>query len=168
MGRSQEGARSHRRVTRQGRQDRSHTTPVPVSTGGRLQRQRQHRRRGELHLQSAIGDKRMLKTYQAIAAGLLLMASAAAAQDAKAVIDTASKAMGADIPKTVEFSVTGFDFVLGQASLPDAPAPCCGRGRRERIRGVGEASNPSEAINLRIKPSLSMPILRGFSSWTSG
>jgi hypothetical protein len=65
----------------------------------------------------------MLKTYQAIAAGLLLMASAAAAQDAKAVIDTASKAMGADILKTVEFSATGFDFVLGQAYRPDAPWP---------------------------------------------
>src|SRR6476620_11068496 len=65
----------------------------------------------------------MLKTYQAIAAALLLLASAAAAQDAKAVIDTASKAMGADILKTVEFSATGFDFVLGQAYRPDAPWP---------------------------------------------
>jgi glyoxylase-like metal-dependent hydrolase (beta-lactamase superfamily II) len=65
----------------------------------------------------------MLKTCQAIAACLLLLASAAAAQDAKAVIDTASKTMGADTLKTVEFSATGFDFVLGQAYRPDAPWP---------------------------------------------
>jgi glyoxylase-like metal-dependent hydrolase (beta-lactamase superfamily II) len=65
----------------------------------------------------------MLKTCQAITAGLLLLASAAAAQDAKAVIDTASKNMGADVLKTVEFSATGFDFVLGQAYRPDAPWP---------------------------------------------
>jgi glyoxylase-like metal-dependent hydrolase (beta-lactamase superfamily II) len=65
----------------------------------------------------------MLKTCQGIAAGLLLLATPIAAQDGRAVIDAASKAMGADILKTVEFSATGFDFVLGQAYRPDAPWP---------------------------------------------
>jgi glyoxylase-like metal-dependent hydrolase (beta-lactamase superfamily II) len=51
------------------------------------------------------------------------LASPVVAQDAKAVIDTASKAMGADILKTMEFSATGFDFVLGQSYRPDAPWP---------------------------------------------
>ena len=38
-----------------------------------------------------------------------------AAQDAKTVLADASKALGVDTLNTVEFSATGFDFVLGQA-----------------------------------------------------
>lgn len=43
--------------------------------------------------------------------------------DVKTVIANASKAMGAENLKTVEFSGSGFDFVLGQAPRPDAPWP---------------------------------------------
>jgi glyoxylase-like metal-dependent hydrolase (beta-lactamase superfamily II) len=43
------------------------------------------------------------------------------AQDAKAAIDNAAKAMGA--LKTVEYSGSGFDFALGQAPNPGAPWP---------------------------------------------
>jgi glyoxylase-like metal-dependent hydrolase (beta-lactamase superfamily II) len=52
-----------------------------------------------------------------------LLAFTASAQDAKAVISSASKAMGVDVLKTVEFSATGMDFALGQAPNPSAPWP---------------------------------------------
>ena len=47
----------------------------------------------------------------------------AVAQDAKTVISDASKAMGVDTLNTVEYSATGFDFVLGQAYNPSSPWP---------------------------------------------
>ncbi|MEO6517317.1 MAG: MBL fold metallo-hydrolase, partial [Steroidobacteraceae bacterium] len=47
----------------------------------------------------------------------------ASAQDAKAVIGNASRAMGVDTLKTVQYSATGFDFVLGQAPNPGSPWP---------------------------------------------
>jgi len=43
--------------------------------------------------------------------------------DAKAVISSASKALGADNLKTIEFSGSGADFVLGQAANPSVPWP---------------------------------------------
>jgi glyoxylase-like metal-dependent hydrolase (beta-lactamase superfamily II) len=46
-----------------------------------------------------------------------------AAQDAKTVLGDASKALGADTLNTVEFSATGFDYVLGQAYNPTSPWP---------------------------------------------
>ncbi len=52
-----------------------------------------------------------------------LLASAAAAQDAKAVISAASKAMGADNLKTIQYSATGSDFAVGQAYNPSSPWP---------------------------------------------
>jgi glyoxylase-like metal-dependent hydrolase (beta-lactamase superfamily II) len=45
------------------------------------------------------------------------------AQDASAVIGNASKAMGVDTLKTVQFSATGLDFALGQAPNPASPWP---------------------------------------------
>ena len=47
----------------------------------------------------------------------------ASAQDAKAVIGNASRAMGVDTLKTVQYSATGFDFALGQAPNPSSPWP---------------------------------------------
>ena len=52
---------------------------------------------------------------------VLLFASTAFAQDARTVIDNASKAMGA--LKTVEYSGTGFDFAIGQNANPNLPWP---------------------------------------------
>src|SRR5215468_2691567 len=49
--------------------------------------------------------------------------SVSAAQDAKAVLADASKALGVETLNTVEFSATGFDFVLGQAYSPSSPWP---------------------------------------------
>jgi len=45
------------------------------------------------------------------------------AQDAATVIANASKAMGVDALKTVQYSATGWDFALGQAPNPSSPWP---------------------------------------------
>ena len=45
------------------------------------------------------------------------------AQDAKAVIGNASKAIGVDVLKTVQYSATGLDFAIGQAPNPTSPWP---------------------------------------------
>jgi glyoxylase-like metal-dependent hydrolase (beta-lactamase superfamily II) len=52
-----------------------------------------------------------------------LLVWSAAAQDARAVIGNASKAMGVDTLKTVQYSATGLDFALGQAPNPASPWP---------------------------------------------
>jgi glyoxylase-like metal-dependent hydrolase (beta-lactamase superfamily II) len=52
-----------------------------------------------------------------------MLAFPAIAQDARAVIGNASKAMGVDTLKTVQFSATGLDFALGQAPTPGGPWP---------------------------------------------
>jgi glyoxylase-like metal-dependent hydrolase (beta-lactamase superfamily II) len=49
--------------------------------------------------------------------------STVSAQDATAVIASASKALGVDALKTVQYSATGFDFALGQAPNPTSPWP---------------------------------------------
>lgn len=53
----------------------------------------------------------------------LIVASAPSAQDAASVVRAASKAMGVDVVKTVQFSATGYDFALGQAPNPSSPWP---------------------------------------------
>ena len=47
----------------------------------------------------------------------------ASAQDAKTAISDASKAMGVDRLKTVQYSATGLDFAIGQAPNPASPWP---------------------------------------------
>jgi len=47
----------------------------------------------------------------------------AAAQDARTVVAAASKAIGVDSLKTVQYSATGMDFALGQAQNPSSPWP---------------------------------------------
>src|SRR5438552_1355789 len=56
----------------------------------------------------------------ALTAGLVWSVSA---QDAQTVIAGASKAMGVDALKTVQYSATGYDFALGQAPNPSSPWP---------------------------------------------
>src|SRR5262245_48778684 len=59
-----------------------------------------------------------------IAAALALASvSTPSAQDAKTVIAAPSAAMGVAKLKTVQYSATGFDFVLGQAVSPSSPWP---------------------------------------------
>ena len=47
----------------------------------------------------------------------------ASAQDARTIVASASKAMGVETLKTVQFSATGLDFALGQAPNPSSPWP---------------------------------------------
>ena len=51
------------------------------------------------------------------------LSAPAAAQDAKSVIAGASKAMGVETLKSVEYSGSGFDFAIGQAPNPNLPWP---------------------------------------------
>ena len=51
------------------------------------------------------------------------LSAPAAAQDARSALASASKAMGADTLKTVEYSGSGFDFAIGQAPNPNLPWP---------------------------------------------
>ena len=53
----------------------------------------------------------------------LAAASITPAQDARSVIAAASKAIGVDTLKTVQYSATGMDFALGQAPNPSSPWP---------------------------------------------
>jgi glyoxylase-like metal-dependent hydrolase (beta-lactamase superfamily II) len=52
-----------------------------------------------------------------------VLAWSPSAQDANAVIAAASKAIGVDTLKTVQYSATGYDFALGQAPNPASPWP---------------------------------------------
>jgi glyoxylase-like metal-dependent hydrolase (beta-lactamase superfamily II) len=52
-----------------------------------------------------------------------LLAWAAGAPDASSVVSNATKALGADNLKTIEFSGSGTDFVIGQAPAPNTPWP---------------------------------------------
>src|SRR6476661_6994872 len=52
-----------------------------------------------------------------------LVVLSASAQDATGVIANASKAIGVDSLKTVQYSATGLDFALGQAPNPSSPWP---------------------------------------------
>src|SRR3974390_2285975 len=53
----------------------------------------------------------------------ILAWAAAIQQDAKTVISNATTALGSDNLKTVEFTGSGYDYVLGQAPNPSAPWP---------------------------------------------
>ncbi len=65
----------------------------------------------------------MLKKCLAGLALATVLVWTASAQDAKTVIANASKAMGVDALKTVQYSATGMDFALGQAPNPSSPWP---------------------------------------------
>ena len=112
----------------------------------------------------------------------------ASAQDARAVIGNASKAMGVDTLKTVQYSATGLDFALGQAPNPSSPWPkfinksytrsdqlrnagvdawtAC--ACREKTRRAAAASSRSWANSRRTRRSSSTPTRRGRSSLKSG
>jgi glyoxylase-like metal-dependent hydrolase (beta-lactamase superfamily II) len=54
---------------------------------------------------------------------LAVLSWADGAQDPKAVISSASLALGADNLQTIEYSGTGYDFAIGQAPNPNSPWP---------------------------------------------
>jgi glyoxylase-like metal-dependent hydrolase (beta-lactamase superfamily II) len=51
------------------------------------------------------------------------LSGAGSPQDAKAMVAAASKALGADNLKTLEFYGSGYDFAIGQAPNPSSPWP---------------------------------------------
>src|SRR5580692_4329814 len=53
----------------------------------------------------------------------ILAWAAGTQQDAKTVIGAATSALGAGNLKTIEFSGSGFDYVIGQAANPSSPWP---------------------------------------------
>src|SRR3954463_658172 len=65
----------------------------------------------------------MLKKSLAVSALAVAFVWSVSAQDGAAVIGAASKAMGVDTLKTVQYSATGLDFALGQAPTPGAAWP---------------------------------------------
>src|SRR5580704_15096750 len=65
----------------------------------------------------------MLKKFLAVFGLAAVLAWNTSAQDARAVIGNASRAMGVDTLKTVQYSATGLDFTLGQAGNPSLPWP---------------------------------------------
>ncbi len=52
-----------------------------------------------------------------------LLSLVAGAQDPQTAISSASKALGSDNLKTIEYSGSGYDFALGQAPNPSSPWP---------------------------------------------
>src|SRR5580765_2814839 len=67
--------------------------------------------------------KRFVTSTVLVAAVIWMAVWTASAQDAKSVIANASKAIGVDTLKTVQYSATGMDFALGQAPNPSSPWP---------------------------------------------
>ena len=65
----------------------------------------------------------MAKKSVLLIVGVLALTWSLSAQDAKPIIAAASKAMGVDSLKSVQYSATGSDFVLGQAPNPSSPWP---------------------------------------------
>jgi len=65
----------------------------------------------------------MHKTLLAALAVAAVLVWTPSAQDAKAVVASASQAMGVSTLKTVQYSATGLDFALGQAPNPASPWP---------------------------------------------
>ena len=65
----------------------------------------------------------MLKRCMIAVVLVTLLSCVAAAQDAKTVISNASRTMGADNLKSIEYSGSGMDFAIGQAPNPSSPWP---------------------------------------------
>src|SRR5437773_393611 len=71
-------------------------------------------------------DERRCTMRKQVLAGFalaLLTAWMASAEDARAVVAAASKTIGVDALKTIQYSATGMDFALGQAPNPSSPWP---------------------------------------------
>ena len=75
------------------------------------------------HIEGVPMIKKSVVLVLAFATAALCAAPAAIAQDAKTVLSNASKAMGADDLKTVQYSGTASEFSFGQAVNPASPWP---------------------------------------------
>jgi glyoxylase-like metal-dependent hydrolase (beta-lactamase superfamily II) len=66
---------------------------------------------------------RYLTTAAVVAVSVQVPSAQSTAPSAQAVLAAASRAMGGDALRTVEFTATGYDFALGQAYSPESPWP---------------------------------------------
>jgi glyoxylase-like metal-dependent hydrolase (beta-lactamase superfamily II) len=73
----------------------------------------------------------------------------AAAQDAAAVINAASQALGADRLKTVEYSGSGYDFAIGQAYNPSSPWPKFIDKTYTRVIDFGASASKVDRIRMQ-------------------
>jgi len=114
----------------------------------------------------------MLKKVLCAAVLLTLLSWTVFAQDANTIIANASKAMGADNLKTIQYSGSGFDFAIGQNVNPNSPWPKfidktytrsinfeTPASRMDRVRNQGENTPRGGGLQ---------PIRRGYSSSKSG
>src|SRR6187549_1825155 len=88
------------------------------------------------------------KTIVVVTFTLALVAQGSA-QDAKAVIASASKAMGVETLKTIQYSATGFDFALGQA--PNAASPWPKFINKSYTRAVDFEAPASRVARVRVQ-----------------
>lgn len=65
----------------------------------------------------------LTKRLAGIALAMTGVTTSVFAQNAQTVISEATKALGADHVKSLQYSATGFDFAFGQAATPGAPWP---------------------------------------------
>src|ERR1041385_3745548 len=59
----------------------------------------------------------------ALVFSVVMLCWAQPGSDAKSVVGSASKALGSDSLKTIEFSGSGYDYTLGQNASPTSPWP---------------------------------------------
>lgn len=88
------------------------------------------------------------KTIAVLTFAVALVAQGSA-QDAKAVIASASKAMGVDTLKTIQYSATGFDFALGQA--PNAASPWPKFINKSYTRAIDFEAPASRVARVRVQ-----------------
>src|SRR4026209_451558 len=88
------------------------------------------------------------KTIVVVTFTLALVAQGSA-QDAKAVVASASKAMGVETLKTIAYSATGFDFALGQA--PNAASPWPKFINKAYTRAVDFEAPASRVARVRVQ-----------------
>lgn len=79
----------------------------------------------------------------------LLVATTLFAQDARTVVANASKAMGADSLRSVQYTGSGYDFAFGQAYSPTSPWPKF--TVKSYTRSIDFERNASQATRLRMQ-----------------
>ncbi len=93
-------------------------------------------------------SKKLLVAIAAIA----LASWAAHGQDAKTVIENASKAMGAANLKSVRYSGSGYSYVVGQSPNPSAPWPKFNLKSYTRVINYETASSREEVVRTPVTP----------------
>ena len=127
----------------------------------------------------------MTKRCIAALAAVMLLSWTASAQDAKTVIDNASKTMGS--LKSVEYSGSGFDYAIGQNVNPNSPWPKfidktykrtmnfetpAYRMERTRVQGEnpprGGGQQPIVGEQMQNVPVVVTPTHPGHNNWNFG